>query len=290
MDLLIVTGMSGAGKTKTINTLEDMGYFCADNVPPILIKKFLDLYLKYDSEESKIALVVDVRGGKLFADIEVVLNNLTAENIHYKLLFLDADEDILLKRYKESRRRHPLLTDNTQLLEDVILQEKEMLATLKKRADFVVDTTNTPPQQLKARITELFTGKKAEKQMYIQCLSFGFKNGLPPEADLVIDVRCLVNPFYELELREHTGLEDEVRDYVLKNDETKEFLNRLYNFIDYSIPMYANDGKSQLVIAIGCTGGKHRSVVVAEELKTHLVNNSLNAGVSHRDIKKPNHI
>ncbi len=290
MDLLIVTGMSGAGKTKTINTLEDMGYFCADNVPPILIKKFLDLYLKYDSEEFKIALVVDVRGGKLFADIEEVLNNLTDENIDYKLLFLDADEDILLKRYKESRRRHPLLTDNTKLLEDVILQEKEMLASLKKRADFVVDTTNTPPQQLKARITELFTGEKAEKQMYIQCLSFGFKNGLPPEADLVIDVRCLVNPFYEPELREHTGLEDEVRDYVLKNDETKEFLNRLYNFIDYSIPMYAKDGKSQLVIAIGCTGGKHRSVAVAEELKTHLVNNSLNAGVSHRDIKKPNHI
>ena len=286
MELLIVTGMSGAGKTKAINALEDLGYFCADNVPPVLIKNFLDLYSMYDNDDAKIAVVVDVRGGQLFDEIDKVLSDLKKDNINYKLLFIDANNDILLKRYKESRRRHPLMSKEHQLIEDAILREKELLLRLKQKADYVVDTSNTPPNQLRLRITELFSGKKPEQQMFIHCMSFGYKNGLPLEADLVIDVRGLDNPFYDSNMRELTGLDESVRDFVLINESTQGFISRLFDFLDYSIPLYASDAKSQLVIAIGCTGGRHRSVAIAEELKKHLVENGFNAAVTHRDIQK----
>ena len=286
MELLIVTGMSGAGKTKAINALEDLGYFCADNVPPVLIKNFLDLYSMYDNDDAKIAVVVDVRGGQLFDEIDKVLSDLKKDNINYKLLFIDANNDILLKRYKESRRRHPLMSKEHQLIEDAILREKELLLRLKQKADYVVDTSNTPPNQLRLRITELFSGKKPEQQMFIHCMSFGYKNGLPSEADLVIDVRGLDNPFYDSNMRELTGLDESVRDFVLINESTQGFISRLFDFLDYSIPLYASDAKSQLVIAIGCTGGRHRSVAIAEELKKHLVENGFNAAVTHRDIQK----
>ena len=269
MELLIVTGMSGSGKTKAINALEDIGYFCIDNIPPLLIKRFLDLYSMSNNNAQQVAMVVDARGGELFNDLFKTLDELRDNNIQFKVLFLDADDDVLFHRYKESRRKHPLICETSQSLERAIAEERQMLTKVKEIADYIIDTSNTAPAKLKARLVEALQNVDSCQPMLVHCISFGFKNGLPPEADLVFDVRCLPNPFYCAQLKEKTGLDPDVRSFVLDSQETQDLIPKLTDLLDYLLPLYVQEGKSQLVVAMGCTGGRHRSVVIAEVIGQH---------------------
>lgn len=288
MELLIVTGMSGSGKSKAINALEDIGYFCMDNIPPLLINRFLELYAMARGANPHVAMVVDARGGELFRDYFAAIAQLGAAEIDYKVLFLDCDDDILFNRYKESRRKHPLMDENNQSLEGAIAKERSMMQPVKDAADYIIDTSMTPTAKLKNRIMEAFQNASGGQSMLVHCMSFGFKNGLPPEADLVFDVRCLPNPFYVPELKEHTGLDSAVRDYVINSSETQGLIPRLTDLLDYLVPLYIQEGKSQLVVAVGCTGGKHRSVAMAELLGQHLISGGIKTSVSHRDMDKQN--
>ncbi len=288
MNLLIVTGLSGAGKSKAINALEDIDYFCVDNVPPMIVPKFAEIYSQENKQSKPLALVVDARGGEMFDDFIQMTEVLRSANIVYKILFLDAGDDILLKRYKETRRKHPLVTDPSQPLSDIIKKERETLRPVYDIADFVLDTTQTSPTQLKKRIREAFENKDAH-HMLVQCLSFGYKHGLPPEADIVFDVRFLPNPFYVPEMRERTGLEKDVRDFALDNSKAQVFLTKLYDMLDYLLPQYLSEERDQLVIAIGCTGGKHRSVAVAQEIYQRVHAKGMRVSIVHRDKDKPNH-
>ncbi|MEG1778368.1 MAG: RNase adapter RapZ [Angelakisella sp.] len=288
MELLIVTGMSGSGKSKAINALEDIGYFCMDNIPPQLISRFLDLYAMTQCANPRVAMVVDARGGAMFDDYFSVIGELAKAKLKYKILFLDCDDDILFNRYKESRRKHPLMNENNQSLEAAIAKERHLMQPVKDAADYVIDTSNTIPTKLKNRIMEVFSGETGEQSMLVHCMSFGFKNGLPPEADLVFDVRCLPNPFYVAELKEHTGLEAPVRDYIINTPETQGLIPKLTDLLDYLVPLYIKEGKSQLVVAVGCTGGKHRSVAMAELLGHYLIEHGIKTTISHRDKDKPN--
>lgn len=288
MELLIVTGMSGSGKSKAINALEDIGYFCMDNIPPLLINRFLELYAMAQGANPRVAMVVDARGGEMFQDYFGVIEELRRAQLDYKVLFLDCDDDILFNRYKESRRKHPLVDENNQGLEAAIAKERLLMQPVKDAADYIIDTSMTPTTKLKNRIMEAFQGASGGQSMLVHCMSFGFKNGLPPEADLVFDVRCLPNPFYVQELKEHTGLEGPVRDYVVNTPETQGLLPRLTGLLDYLVPLYIQEGKSQLVVAVGCTGGKHRSVAVAQLLGQHLIDSGVKTSISHRDMDKPN--
>ena len=274
MELLIVTGMSGAGKSQAANALEDIGFYCVDNIPPAIIPSFVELSARSGDLLNKMAIVTDMRGGALFSEIDGVLGNLKRNNIEYKILFLDAADDVLIRRYKENRRKHPLADGNNMSVAAAIAKEREMLKKIRFSADYVVDTSRISIAQLKVQLSN------------IQCKSFGFKYGSDTEADLVVDVRCLPNPFYVEELKEKTGLDKEVRDYVMASEDSKRFLDRLLAFIDCAVPMYAKEGKSQLVISIGCTGGKHRSVTFAELIGEHLRNENYNCSINHRDIYK----
>ena len=285
MELIIVTGMSGAGKSKAINALEDMGYFCVDNVPPQMLEKLAQLGRSARGEDQRMAVVVDARAGEFFADFSQALEGLRAGGYPFRLLFLDAGDGVLLRRYKEGRRRHPLLERSALTTEDAIRQERELLADARRQADFVIDTSLLSPAQLKERVAQTFLSAPGQG-MVVQCISFGFKNGLPQEADLVFDVRCLPNPFYLPELRDLTGLEAPVRDYVMKWPQSQELLQRLYSLLDFLLPLYVREGKSQLVIAVGCTGGRHRSVAFAQALGEHLSALSLPVVVTHRDKDK----
>ncbi len=285
MELIIVTGMSGAGKSVVANVLEDIGFYCIDNMPPNLIRPVAELSMRGQTGWGKVAIVTDIRTGHMFEELIPTLDEMTATDIKYKLLFLDAGNDVLVKRYKETRRRHPMSNSNRFSLLEAVTKERERLSVLKQRADFIIDTSNTSTSVLKQRVTELFLGDINEG-LTVQCMSFGFKYGCVPEADIVFDVRCLKNPFYVDGLRHHTGLEAPVRDFVMDLPETKELSDRLLGLIDYSVPLYCKEGKSQLVIAIGCTGGKHRSVVFAEMIHKHLLERNYRAVVNHRDIGK----
>ncbi|MCI8497060.1 MAG: RNase adapter RapZ [Clostridiales bacterium] len=286
MDFVIVTGLSGAGKTRAVNAFEDIGYYCVDNIPPKLVSKFAELCLQSNDKISKVAIVMDARGGELFSSFFEGLEDLKRQGCDYKILFLDAQDEVLIRRYKETRRRHPLANTFGTSVEKCVEFERELLLPMRARADYIIDTSFLSPAQLKERITGLFLGDSVQGMM-IQCMSFGFKYGSPSEADLVFDVRCLPNPFYIDELKRKTGLDKPVRDYVFQFDQTTGFLTRLYDMIDYLIPLYTTEGKSQLVIGIGCTGGKHRSVSIAEALCQHLVSGGRRAMVNHRDIQKP---
>jgi UPF0042 nucleotide-binding protein len=283
LDLVIVTGMSGAGKTQAINALEDIGYFCVDNVPPRLLGKFSELMAESDGKVPRVALVVDVRSKELFADYIACLRELRAGNVNLITLFLDCDDAALRNRYKETRRRHPLIGDEISSIEDAIRLERSMLGAAKARADYTIDTSLIGATQLRSRVRDLFLGG-VRQSMMVQCLSFGFKYGVPVDSDLLFDVRCLPNPFYVEELREKTGLDDAVRDYVLGSLPAQGLLTRLYELVDYLIPLYIQEGKSQLTISIGCTGGKHRSVVFAELMAAHLGAGNTGVHVTHRDI------
>ena len=283
MELLIVTGMSGAGKSRAVNALEDIGFYCVDNLPPRLIPKFAELCMQ--SQEPRVAIVVDIRGGKWFDRLPEILQELKDQCGDYKILFLECDSQVLKRRYKETRRQHPLLAETNGSLSEAIERERAMLHDLRRQTDYLIDTTHLSPAQLKESVVSLFLDN-ADAGMSITCMSFGFKYGYPEEADLVMDVRCFANPFYVDELRHKTGLDADVREYVLNDPHIAGFQQRLYDLIEYMLPLYRNEGKSQLVIAIGCTGGKHRSVTVAEGLFEHLREQGLRVNVRHRDIRK----
>jgi UPF0042 nucleotide-binding protein len=285
MDFIIVTGLSGAGKTRTINALEDIGFFCADNIPPQLIQTFYEMTQQSHGSLSHVAVVTDIRGGDMFSKLLSTLDQMDAERKAYKILFLDASDYVLINRFKETRRKHPLAENCLGSLDQAVKLERDVLRPVKERADYIIDTSYLSPAQLKERISSLFLGD-ASDAMKIHCISFGFKFGMPTEADLVFDVRCLPNPFYVEKLKHLTGLDKPVQDYVLCSEETKGFVSRLFSLIDYMIPLYCNEGKSQLVIAIGCTGGHHRSVTLAQVLYEHLIEQNLRVSVNHRDIQR----
>jgi len=285
MEFVVLTGLSGAGKTQAMHSMEDIGFFCVDNLPPALIPVFYDLCAKSESAMGRVAVVSDTRGGELFKSFFTAMENLKMGNKPYKILFLDASDGVLVRRFKETRRKHPLFDDLAGSLEQAVRLERDMLGPVKENSDFVIDTTGVSPAQLKGRIAELFLAS-ASDSMSVHCISFGFKFGIPMEADLVMDVRCLPNPFYDPELRPKTGLDPDVRDYVMENEETRGFVTRYTALLDYLLPLYEKEGKSQLVVAVGCTGGHHRSVALAQYTCDYLDGKGVKASVTHRDMLK----
>ena len=286
MRLVIVTGMSGAGKSTALKMLEDIGYFCVDNLPVPLIPKFAELLAVPGTEMNKAALGVDIRSGQSFQELANVLKVLDEGGCQYEILYLESSDDVLVKRYKETRRFHPLAGSDGRV-EDGLKRERELLGFLKKKADYLVDTSHMLTRELKAELNKIFVRNKEYKNLYITVLSFGFKYGIPNDADLVFDVRFLPNPYYIEELRPMSGNDQPVRDYVMNNDTAKQFLTKLTDMVEFLIPNYISEGKTQLVIGIGCTGGKHRSVTLANELYEALKENE-NYGIriEHRDIGK----
>ena len=280
IDLVIVTGMSGAGKTVAIQSFEDIGYFTIDNIPPSLVPKVIEL-LKHSEETDKIALVVDMRSRVFFDEINDILDQLESnEELNFKILFLDATDGELVSRYKETRRSHPLAADGRVL--DGIKLERELLSPLKSLSQNVVDTTEMTPRQLRKTISEQFSSTEDQTSFRIEVLSFGFKYGLPLDADLVFDVRFLPNPYYDPALRNQTGLDQEVYDYVMEHKESEVFYSHLTQLIKPILPGYQKEGKSVLTIAVGCTGGQHRSVAFAHRLAQEL-KNDWTVNETHRD-------
>ncbi len=286
MELVIVTGMSGAGKSRAVQALEDIGFYCVDNMPPKLIPTFVQLCMDSNEEKDRVALVADIRLGDEFTGLFHILKNLDSSKIKSKILFIDADNEVIMRRYQETRRKHPLADefDSASIIE-AIKKEREILLPARQMADYIVDTSNVMSSQFKEKIAKLFLNN-ISSSLKIHSMSFGFKYGIPKDADLVFDVRCLPNPFYVPELKNRTGLETEVRNFVMNFEQSKTLENKLYDLIDFLIPLYMTEGKSQLTIAIGCTGGKHRSVVFAELLNKHLLESGCDVGVLHRDIKR----
>ncbi len=284
MEFVILTGLSGAGKTTALHALEDIGFFCVDGLPPSLIPVFYDL-----CEQSEIhrraAVVTDARVGEMFETFLPTVKHLKEQGKQLKLLFLDSSDAVLVNRFQETRRKHPLAEMTKGSLEQAVRLERKMLRPIKEIADYSVDTTRIPVASLKGRVADLFLRRESDS-IAVHCMSFGFKHGLPLEADLVFDVRCLPNPFYVPELRNLRGLDAPVRDYVLSCPETKGFLGRFTDMIDYMLPLYVQEGKSQLVIAVGCTGGHHRSVTLAQYMFEHLNEKGIHASVTHRDIDR----
>lgn len=286
MRFVIVTGMSGAGKSTALKMLEDVGYFCVDNLPVPLVPKPGELLMVPSTEINKIALGLDIRSGQSFQEIEKALTELDKMKLSYEILFLDASNDVLVKRYKETRRAHPLAGPNR--VDQGIARERKEMEVLRKRASWLVDTSRMLTRELKKEINSIFVENKDYKNLYITVLSFGFKYGIPGDADLVFDVRFLPNPYYIEELRPMSGNDREVREYVMSNDKAEEFLDKLVDMIRFLIPNYIAEGKTQLVIAVGCTGGKHRSVTLANELYEALQKDEGDYGIKieHRDIEK----
>ncbi|MCB6416181.1 RNase adapter RapZ [Faecalimonas umbilicata] len=286
MRFVIVTGMSGAGKSTALKMLEDVGYFCVDNLPVPLVPKLGELLMVPSTEINKIALGLDIRSGQSFQEIEKALTELDKMKLSYEILFLDASNDVLVKRYKETRRAHPLAGPNR--VDQGIVRERKEMEVLRKRASWLVDTSRMLTRELKKEINSIFVENKDYKNLYITVLSFGFKYGIPGDADLVFDVRFLPNPYYIEELRPMSGNDREVREYVMSNDKAEEFLDKLVDMIRFLIPNYIAEGKTQLVIAVGCTGGKHRSVTLANELYEALQKDEGDYGIKieHRDIEK----
>lgn len=285
MEFVVLTGLSGAGKTRAMHAMEDIGFFCVDNLPPALIPVFYDLCVKSEGARNRVAVVTDTRGGELFKSFFAAMEALKRDKRPYKIVFLDSSDAVLVRRFKETRRKHPLSDDLNGSLEQAVKLEREMLKPVKESSDYVIDTSGVSPQQLKARITELFLASPGDS-LAVHCISFGFKYGIPLEADLVFDVRCLPNPFYDEVLRPQTGLDKPVYDYVMEKDETRGFVARFTDMIDYLLPLYSREGKSQLVIAVGCTGGHHRSVALAQYMCDHLAEQGFKSSVTHRDIQK----
>ncbi|WP_312644458.1 RNase adapter RapZ [Hydrogenoanaerobacterium sp.] len=285
MEFLIVTGMSGAGKSGAANVLEDMGYYCVDNIPPALIAKFSEVCMQSGGKINKVAMVVDSRGGDLFGGLFESLEELKMNNNHYRILFLDCDDDVLITRYKETRRKHPLCESGTSSIEEAIHLERELLMPAKLKASYVIDTSLLTAAQLRDKIFDIFE-QGDNTRLLINCMSFGFKYGLPSEADLVFDVRCLPNPFYIEQLKHQTGKDQPVEDYVLQFEQSRTLLAKLSDLLEYLVPLYVEEGKTQLMIAIGCTGGKHRSVVFTEKLGKFLADKGYRVVRNHRDMLK----
>lgn len=285
MRFVIVTGMSGSGKSTALKMLEDVGYFCVDNLPFPLISKLSELIQMPNAEINKIAVGVDIRSGQSFSQFESVLGQLTKVGMEYEILFLDSRTDVLIKRYKETRRSHPLAKDGG--LEQGIEAERKKLSGLRRKADYILDTSNMLTRELQAALNKTFVENKEFKNIYVTVCSFGFKYGIPSDADLVFDVRFLPNPYYIEALRYQTGNDSAVREFVMANDDAKEFLQKLQDMVRFLLPRYISEGKHQLVVAVGCTGGKHRSVTLANELYGTLrQDENLGVKIEHRDIEK----
>ena len=285
-ELVIITGMSGAGRTEAMHVFEDLGYFCVDNLPSSLIGSLVELtdMPGQPNEHRRLAVVCDARNRVFFASLQDELERLKQRGVDYRVLFLDADNDKLIARYKSSRRRHPLCEDGASISQG-IFRERELLYLLKENAHHVIDTTDLLPQQLRARIRELFAEGPERRGLAVTVYSFGFKNDAPEDADLVMDVRFLPNPYYDPELRPYTGLDTPVRDFVMYREETETFMKRWTSLLDCVMPGYVSEGKQQLAIAIGCTGGQHRSVAIAEATGEYLKAAGYRVSVAHRDLK-----
>ena len=284
MRFVIVTGISGAGKSTVLKFFEDMNFFCVDNLPPALIPKFAELCFEQGSEIERVAMGIDIRGGKLFKDLFATLSNLQESGYDMEILFLDASDTTLIKRYKETRRSHPLSKGGS--IEEGIRKEREILQDVKKKATYIIDTSNILVRELKEQINHIFVENKNFESLIITVCSFGFKYGIPIDSDLVFDVRFLPNPFYIQELKELTGNDSPVSDYVMSFDESKIFLDKLTDMVKFLIPQYIKEGKNQLVISIGCTGGKHRSVTLANALYNVLKEEGHSILIKHNDIEK----
>ncbi len=284
MRYLIVTGMSGAGKTSAANTLEDIGFYCIDNMPVALISKFAELYSETNSGRD-VAFIVDVRGETDFTPLESEVKSLKESGYDCKVMVMDCTDAVLINRYKETRRIHPLSAFRNIPVSEALLLERKLLSNIFELADYKIDTTYLSPVQTREQIQRLLLNNTKKKSLTTNIISFGFKNGIVAEADLVFDVRCFPNPFYIPELKNLTGLDAPVREYVMSSQQTMIFLEKLYDMIDFLLPNYISEGKKHLTVAIGCTGGKHRSVAIAEALTTHLKENGENAVVTHRDIR-----
>lgn len=288
MRFIIVTGLSGAGKSEATKSLEDMGYFCVDNLPPTLITKFAEVCRQSDGKIDKVALVIDIRGGVFFNDLFQSLRDLEKEQFKYEILFLDATDEVLVKRFKEKRRGHPL-SGGGRVITGIALERKK-LREVKDKADIIIDTSKYKIGDLREEMTKYFGDETLpEKQLSITILSFGFKYGIPVDSDLVFDVRFIPNPFYIPELKLFSGLDTPVKDYVLEQSETKTFLEKINDMLEFLIPNYQKEGKRQLIISIGCTGGRHRSVAIANEIYENLYEKNYNVYIEHRDIKEDVH-
>ncbi len=287
MRFVVITGVSGAGKSQVARYLEDLGYFCVDNLPPSLIPKFAEVCVQSGGKMDKIALIIDARGGKLLNDLFPSLESLKALGGHtYEILFMESSDEVLIKRYKESRRAHPLAHEG-RLIRG-IREERRILQSIKDRADYVIDTSNLSTRQLREEIVSIFVEGKSFEGMMINVISFGFKYGIPIDCDLVFDVRFIQNPYYIPSMKKLTGRHDSVREFVLNCDETLVFLEKLDDMLEFLIPNYIKEGKSQMVIGIGCTGGKHRSVAIGDALYKKLLEKQHRVFAEHRDIEKDN--
>lgn len=285
MRLVILTGMSGAGKSTAMKMMEDIGYYCVDNLPIQLLEKFIEVCDAGKEELEKIALGIDIRGASAFDELHDVLNRLDDKDNKPEILFLDAEDQVLVKRYKETRRNHPL--SGGERVEQGIAEERKKIDFLKQRADYIIDTSHLLTRELRKEVEKIFAQNQIYKNLFITILSFGFKYGIPADSDLVFDVRFLPNPYYIEELRPKSGNDKEIQDYVLQFKESHEFLEKLYDMVQFLIPNYIIEGKNQLVISIGCTGGKHRSVTLANELYKKLQNDKeYGLKIEHRDIQK----
>lgn len=284
MRFVIVTGMSGGGKSTAQKMLEDMGFYCVDNLPVSLIEKFVELIAMPNGEITKVALGLDVRAGQSFEDVTRILEQLKQRGYQFEILFMDANESALIKRYKESRRVHPLSADGR--IEDGVRKERKILEEIRKNADYIIDTSNLLTRELKAELDRIFVKNEEYNSLMVTVMSFGFKNGIPSDADLVFDVRFLPNPYYIEELKPMTGNDMPVREFVMKAEESEIFLQKLADMIRFLIPNYVKEGKYSLVIAIGCTGGQHRSVTLANELYERMKDQGqYGMKLHHRDIR-----
>jgi UPF0042 nucleotide-binding protein len=281
---VIITGLSGAGKSQAVHSFEDLGYFCIDNLPPMLIPKFAEVAAQSDGKINRIALVSDIRGGDFFSNLQEALQMLRGVGLDYEILFLEADDDVLICRFKETRRRHPLASLGS--ITEGIKEERKLLAEIRSQADKIIDTSDLSPQQLKEEITTLYAQGSEEENILITLVAFGFKYGVPLDSDLVFDVRFLPNPHYVEHLRPLTGCDENVKEYVWKWTITHKFFQKLVDMVKFLIPCYIKEGKPQLVISIGCTGGKHRSVAIVNELEKILKGKNYRVITEYRDILK----
>lgn len=285
MKLVIVTGMSGAGKSTAMKMMEDIGYFCVDNLPVSFFEKFVELFSGAKMTQSNVAIGMDVRSGQDLEGLKSVLDGMEDAQINYEILFLDASDAALVKRYKETRRNHPLAKG--ERVDKGIEAERDKVDFLKKRADYIIDTSNLLTRELKAELEKIFVNNEAYQSMMVTILSFGFKYGIPADSDIVLDVRFLPNPYYDVELRPKTGNDSEIREFVMGCPEAGQFVDKIEDLVEFLIPQYISEGKNQLVISIGCTGGKHRSVTLANELYERLDGDrEYGLKIEHRDITK----
>lgn len=285
MNFLVVTGLSGAGKSMAANVLEDIGYFCIDNIPAGLLPRLVDFALQGENQLQRVAVVMDIRGLRSREAVETALQALDDKKMEYDILFLDASDAVIRRRYKETRRIHPMAQGGQLPIDEAIRREREILQPLRERAKYLIDTSQLSASQNRARICSLFLGQD-QCPMSLTILSFGFKYGLPQEADIVLDVRCLPNPFYVPELKELTGLDQPVVDYVMNSPDSQGLLRRYESMLEFSLPLYVTEGKSQLVVAVGCTGGKHRSITFARKLGEFCTRLGYQPIVMHRDARR----